>query len=260
MAFKGQAQRRCKFVGKFFQSFGKQLMRANLPKIDSEDARLRIEGNEIGFEIKGTGNNDPARIRLAQLERFSRMAQGFPFDFFVYLLFCYRNRQETPKPGMRRRKRNRILSSCGDDEKVCRALLDNLSTVFIFDHRALEAARDCYGVARRGYPYDPKQQTTAIPRTLLQDLSNGHASRALAELKLSPTQWTTWHQKVRVKTYLELPLGKVVSSMIDLQVVHVVPADLKPLLEKVIKPTNRNIVARHLRFSVGELQALIAAA
>ena len=86
-------------VGSFFEKVtGKIMPLASL----SEDADLvvYVRDASIGIEVKACGSR-PCRVEENQLERYTELAQGFPFNAVLYVVFLYNN-QRCVKEGAKR--------------------------------------------------------------------------------------------------------------------------------------------------------------
>jgi hypothetical protein len=121
-----------KTVGTFFEKIALTLFDGTRGH-DSE-GDLVIWHVPLGMEIKASDNNHTFRIPIDQLEKYYALAQGFPFEYFLYGLFCYRNRAK------RGRKRKTLLQGCRHEEHAYEILSGNIDTLYLyFGHNSFTA-------------------------------------------------------------------------------------------------------------------------
>src|SRR3989338_8084196 len=115
------------FAGRFFENLTKAMIVCERAPIKEGD--FHILDKNLGIEVKASDNSHEFRLPLHQIDTLKMMSNGFPFNDFLFFLFCYEN------PYLKDDRQNKMTSLSMYSEKIPirNFLAQNLSTLFIID-------------------------------------------------------------------------------------------------------------------------------
>jgi hypothetical protein len=210
---KGTPQR----VGKFYMHLAQHIFGG---KITSDELADIVDwGNGIGYEVKGSDNNHSVRIRSTQLKKHKDSTiESFPLSWYMYCICCYRNKI-WEQPGA-------PLKKCRGANNVFQYLAENITTVYLLDHRIIDAIGIHVG-RKKGAFIDREDESISIGHRLLEQFRI-HPEKILFELCLQGE----WHSSSTMVDFTFTLQKKRYS--VSTRVVQVVHADLKHQFDKRI--------------------------
>ena len=225
-------------VGRFFQELGAKILRARIPHNGSLD--LAIEKILVGIEVKAGDYNNRLRIPVEQLDRHLKENLNlFPdmLENLIYCLFCYRNPKKPTANGSKHRRSR--LSYCKDEIDIFSMLSDHTDSLYVFDHRVIQAIKKRFGTNKKKLPCDPEAEVILVGRNYLDSFTQERADEIFLSLKLDPADWAIRERYSNIS----IRIGLLAHSM-KLRIVEVLPRDFMDRLDSVIKTPPIGVTSR----------------
>lgn len=155
------------FVGRFFEDLTRAVLVCERAPVEEGDFHIWDQG--LGIEVKASDINHEFRLPLHQINSFRTMSSGFPFNDFLFFLFCYEN------PVVKNNDQNRVTSLSRHSEKVPirNFLAQNLSTLFILDMTVIDSLFSFCRISDKSIPLHRGVKSLNIRPAYLKRLVDG---------------------------------------------------------------------------------------
>lgn len=201
-------------VGRFFEGVAHRIFGgepSNNGEGDIVDWKLGF-----GMEVKASDNNHSFRLPVDQIKHHGTLLGGFPLQWFLYGLFCYRNRTKRGYP------RRSLLKCCQDEIATGQFLAQNVDALYILELPVIEALWKMYGSVFMRLPCQDGREVVQVQRTQLQTFLEADQRSLFEQMGLAPSQWIIlhrefhWRQRIGLfDDQLTLPVTFVISQSLQ---------------------------------------------